>query len=146
MKTIDSCLIAIAKETTIHNFNKNGIVLSIVNEFINHIENNCSSELKYLVNWEFWLSCNYMMINYCDHVQSLLRNFAFLFNTWDLIPDTLSSFVTINDGDDDKKSKNLTRQSLKWITELEYSFKLNFVNFLISDEVFERFSLIGING
>lgn len=139
VKTIDSCLIAIAKETTIHNFNKNGIVLSIVNEFINHIENNCSSELKYLVNWEFWLSCNYMMINYCDHVQSLLRNFAFLFNTWDLIPDTLSSFVTINDGDDDKKSKNLTRQSLKWITELEYSFKLNFVNFLISDEVFERF-------
>lgn len=142
VKTIDSCLIAIAKETTIHNFNKNGIVLSIVNEFINHIENNCSSELKYLVNWEFWLSCNYMMINYCDHVQSLLRNFAFLFNTWDLIPDTLSSFVTINengDNDDDKKNtKRLTQESLKWITETECSFKLNFVNFLISDEVFER--------
>ncbi|KAG7664867.1 uncharacterized protein J8A68_001625 [[Candida] subhashii] len=133
VKVIDTCLISIAKETTIYDFNRNGLILSIANEFINHIGNNTGMEMKLLVNWDFWLSCNYMMIKHCDHVQTILKNFAFLFNTWDMIPETLSNLGT------NKVDINLQNIEFGWLTDVKNSSKLNFINFLISDETFQRF-------
>ncbi|KAI5968378.1 hypothetical protein CANMA_002369 [Candida margitis] len=135
VKIIDLCLISIAKEVTIYDFNKNGLILGIVLEFVNHIENNISNEVKYLISWEFWLSCNYMMISHSDHVQSLLKNFAFLFNIWDMIPDALCSFVK------PQRSEfgligSIDDENYKWITNTEDSFKLNFINYIISDDMF----------
>ncbi|KAI5967015.1 uncharacterized protein KGF55_000425 [Candida pseudojiufengensis] len=135
VKVIDLCFISIAKETTIYDFNKNGIILGIINEFINHLDfNSFNNEIQYLINWEFWLSCNYMMINHCDHIQSLLKNFAFLFNIWDMIPDVLCSFIT-------SKIDNISINDInyKWIINIEESIKLNFINYLISDFTFEKF-------
>ncbi|KAG5422234.1 hypothetical protein I9W82_001329 [Candida metapsilosis] len=137
VKVIDLCLISIAKEVTIYDFNKNGLILGIVHEFINHIENNISNEVKYLIRWEFWLSCNYMMINHSDHIQSLLKNFAFLFNVWDMIPDALSSFVKPQRSDF-APIGDLNDENYKWITNLEDSFKSNFTNYLISDTMFRN--------
>ncbi|KAI5952651.1 hypothetical protein KGF54_003518 [Candida jiufengensis] len=139
VKIIDLCFISIAKETTIYDFNKNGIILGILNEFVNHIDfNSCNNEVQYLINWEFWLSCNYMMINHCDHIQSLLKNFAFLFNVWDMIPDVLSSFIS-NSTRSNSTNASIDDVNYKWITNIEESFKLNFINYLISDEQFEKF-------
>ncbi|CAK9439074.1 uncharacterized protein LODBEIA_P32980 [Lodderomyces beijingensis] len=137
VKVIDLCFISIAKETSVYDFNKNGLILAVINEFLNHLENNSSAEVKYLINWEFWLSCNYMMIQHADHTQSLLKNFAFLFNIWDMIPDALCSFVK---GVEEKTIETVRMdEKFRWITNLEDSFKLNFVNYLIKDETFETF-------
>ncbi|RCK64406.1 hypothetical protein Cantr_00035 [Candida viswanathii] len=141
VKTVDDCLISIAKETSIHDVNRNGILMNIVGEFINHIHiHRCSPneeddealahpEDRFInvIDWEFWLSCNYMMIHHCDHVQILLKSFTFLFNTWEMIPDSLCL---------NKKPG----EPYKWITNLQDSIKSNFVNFcLASDENFVRF-------
>ncbi|CCG25555.1 hypothetical protein CORT_0C01780 [Candida orthopsilosis Co 90-125] len=135
VKIIDLCLISIAREVTIYDFNKNGLILGIVHEFVNHIENNISNEVKYLISWEFWLSCNYMMMNHSDHVQSLLKNFAFLFNVWDMIPDALCSFVQPQRSEYGPIG-DINDENYKWITNVEDSFKLNFINYLISDDMF----------
>lgn len=81
VKCFDYLLVSIAKDTTIHDVNKNGLILDIIYQFANHADAD--------VDWEFWLNCNYMMINHSDHIQVLLKNFAFLFNIWDLIPEAL---------------------------------------------------------
>ncbi|CAD1811103.1 unnamed protein product [Candida parapsilosis] len=135
VKVIDLCLISIAKEVTIYDFNKNGLILGIVHEFINHVENNISNEVKYLISWEFWLSCNYMMMSHSDHVQSLLKNFQFLFNVWDMIPDALCSFVQPQRSEYGPIG-DIHDENYKWITNVEDSFKLNFTNYLISDDMF----------
>ncbi|RLV91823.1 hypothetical protein JA1_003642 [Spathaspora sp. JA1] len=130
VKMVDLCLISMAKELTIYDFNKNGLILSIANEFINHIvNNNPVNEVSYLINWEFWLGCNYMMVKHSDHVQIILKNFAFLFNIWDMIPETLSKLA----------SNNKKEEPYKWLINSEESFKVNFINFLISGETFVRF-------
>ncbi|EGW31580.1 uncharacterized protein SPAPADRAFT_154950 [Spathaspora passalidarum NRRL Y-27907] len=137
VRMIDLCLISMAKETSVYDFNKNGLIMSIANEFINHIvNNNPTNEVSYLINWEFWLGCNYMMIKHSDHVQIILKNFAFLFNIWDMIPETLSQLVKLGDG---KVSISQTEEPYKWLTNLEESFKVNFINFLTGSEMFQRF-------
>lgn len=145
VKTVDDCLMSIAKETSIHDVNRNGILLNIVGEFINHIniqqylsieedeeevekvtQENPEDRFISVIDWEFWLSCNYMMIHHCDHVQILLKSFTFLFNTWDMIPDSLCL---------NKKPG----EPFKWIMNLQDSIKTNFVNHcLASDENFIR--------
>mmetsp|Transcript_6396 Transcript_6396/g.8010 ORF Transcript_6396/g.8010 Transcript_6396/m.8010 type:complete len:1001 (-) Transcript_6396:45-3047(-) len=115
---MDNLFISIAKDTSIYDHTKNGLLLNVVYEFINHV----SGE----VNWEFWLGCVYMMLNNTDHIQIVLKNLAFLFNVWGSIPERLSV----------SPSKDI---HLAWLVDLNESFKLNFINWLISNEVWERF-------
>lgn len=133
IKLINSCFKSIAKETSIYESNKIGLILGVVNEFVNYVENN-STEVSYLVDWEFWLNCNYMILCHSDHIQSLLKSFAFLFNTWDMIPDALSSSVR-----NGSQTEVKTHEDLLWIKNLNESFKVNFVNYLISEECFQMF-------
>lgn len=125
---IDLSLSTIAKETNVFDANKSSLILSCTYEFINHIVNNIPNSSE-LVNWEFWLSCCYMIIKTTDHVQSILKSFAFLFNIWDMIPDALSTL----------SSKDVTSPCYDWLTNRNESFKLNFVHWLISSDNFTRF-------
>ena len=129
VKLIDLALISIASETSIYDYNKNGLILNIVYEYINHVDNNMDCES--LVNWEFWLSCNYIMIKNTDHIQILLKNFAFLFNIWDMIPECLSRY---RDGEASLESLNK-----EWFLDYNESLKVNLINWLISTEVFQKF-------
>lgn len=122
---IDNSLVDIAQETTVYDTNRSGLILNITHEFINHIVNNIPNSSD-LINWEFWLSCCYMLIKNTDHIQVLLKNFAFLFNTWDLIPDILPK----------TESKS---SCYEWIINRDESFKVNFINWLIDQENFSRF-------
>lgn len=115
---MDNLFISIAKDISIYDQSKNGLLLNVVYEFINHV----SGE----VNWEFWLGCVYMMLNNTDHIQIVLKNLAFLFNVWGSIPECLSD-----------TPKNEIHSA--WLVNLNESFKLNFINWLISNEVWERF-------
>lgn len=115
---MDNLFISIAKDISIYDHSKNGLLLNVVYEFINHV----SGE----VNWEFWLGCVYMMLNNTDHIQIVLKNLAFLFNVWGSIPECLS----------DTAGNEI---HLAWLVDLNESFKLNFINWLISNEVWERF-------
>ncbi|CAI5758605.1 unnamed protein product [Candida verbasci] len=119
VQIFDSILIQIAKTISIYEFQKFNLILSIFNEFVQHILNNLSTserEIKFLINWEFWLDCNYTIMKNSNHVQSLIKNFAFVFNIWDMIPE------------------KIPRSTYEWITIPHQSFKFNFINFLISDE------------
>lgn len=122
---IDKALVDIAKETTVYDTNRLGLILNITHEFINHIVNNIPNSSD-LINWEFWLSCCYMLINNTDHIQIFLKNVAFLFNTWDMIPDALPK-------------SDLSSSCYAWITNRNDSFKVNFSNWLINKENFSRF-------
>ncbi|KAK6197308.1 uncharacterized protein RJT21DRAFT_89880 [Scheffersomyces amazonensis] len=147
IKYFDKVLVTIAQETTIYDCNKNGLILTIVYEFINHITNNTDKiqldgtnngnidilNFKRLIDWEFWLSCNYMMIENTDHIQVLLKNMSFLFNIWDMIPESLSKFA-FEDGTIGNRPNHYN-----WLTELNESFKYNFMNYLISNKNFIRF-------
>jgi hypothetical protein len=125
---IDLSLRTIAKETNVFDANKSSLILSCTYEFINHIVNNIPNSSG-LVNWEFWLSCCYMIIRTTDHLQSLLKSFAFLFNIWDMIPDALSTL----------SNDDVASPCYDWLTNRTESFKLNFVNWLIGSENFTRF-------
>lgn len=118
IRFIDNLFISIAKETSIYDQNRNGLILNVVYEFINHVGQE--------VNWEFWLGSVYMMLNNTDHIQILLKNLAFLFNVWGSIPECLSN-----------SSKD--EPHLAWLVDLNECFKLNFVNWLISDDIWYRF-------
>ncbi|CUM64727.1 uncharacterized protein PRCAT00002338001 [Priceomyces carsonii] len=115
---VDNLLINISKEISIYDYSKNSLILNIVYEFINHVDSN--------INWEFWLSCTYMMISKTDHIQILLKNFAFLFNIWNMIPETFS--ISNNEG-----------SHLTWFADVNLTYKMNLTNWLISNETFERF-------
>lgn len=134
IKFVDESLGSVAKDTNVYDYNRNSLVLNIVYEFINHVQNNIN--ISNVVNWEFWISCNFMMLNSTDHIQILLKNLAFLFNVWDMIPESLSHFRSLDSPLD--QSSDLPSH-YRWLTNLDDSFKLNFINWLVSNEVFERF-------
>lgn len=121
IKMIDDILINITKSINVYDYSKNSLVLNIFYEFVNHIFDNS------IINWEFWLSCTYMMITNTDHVQTLLKNLAFLFNIWDMIPETLSlNYLNSNE------------PYLVWLKNPNHSFKTNFINWLISNEIWNK--------
>lgn len=123
---VDDFLVNIAQGTTIHDANRLGLILNVSHEFINHVVNNIPDSAD-LINWEFWLSCSYMLIKNTDHIQILLKNFAFIFNTWDLIPDALAG-------------PNTLESCYDWIKYMDESFKVNFSYWLIDKESFCRFT------
>lgn len=133
IKFVDDSLASVAKETNVYDYNRNSLVLNIVYEFINHIQNNIN--ISNVVNWEFWLSCNYMMLNSTDHIQILLKSLAFLFNVWDMIPESLSNFRSL---DSPEQGPQLPPH-YSWLTNLDDSYKVNYINWLLSNEIFERF-------
>lgn len=120
---IDSLLISIAQTISIHDATKNGLVLNIFHELANHIidYNN--------LNWDFWLGCCYIMIQNTDHIQTLLKSLAFLFNMWDTIPHILSP------GRVPSEEPHLKG----WLKNPNKSFKLNFTEWLISNEIWNKF-------
>lgn len=118
---VDKLFIFLASRTSVYDHNKNGLLINIVYEFSNHVDNE--------INWEFWLSSCYLMISKTDHIQILLKNFAFLFNIWDLIPLSLPNGTLVD-------PKN---ESLRWITDVNESYKWNFANWLVSFPVWQNF-------
>lgn len=128
VRFVDQALISIALETSVYQCNKNGLLLNIASEYINHIHNNLEIPGT-LIDWEFWLSCNYMMVKNTDHIQILLKNFAFLFNIWDMIPECLSKH----------RNDDLSINYKGWLVDLDQSYKANFINWIIGNEMFERF-------
>lgn len=114
---VDQLFIAIANKISVHDYQRSGLLLSILYEFICHTD---------MVNWKFWLQCLYLMLNKTDHIQVLLRSFSFLFNIWDKIPET----VCIKFEQDKDKA---------WILKSGDSYKSNFTRWLVSDELWERF-------
>lgn len=121
-RLIDGLFILIAKDISVYDHTKNGLILNIMYEFSNHTLD-CST-----IDWEFWLSCSYLMLHNSDHIQILLKNFAFLFNVWDKIPESLTSKKHIHE-----------KYLLLWMTDVHESYRLNFVNWMISDEVMLKF-------
>lgn len=120
---IDSLLISIARTISIHDSTKNGLVLNIFHELANHIIDHNS------INWDFWLGCCYVTLLNTDHIQTLLRSLAFLFNVWDTIPEILSR------GQAPSNEPHLQG----WLKNPNKSFKLNFTEWLISNEVWNKF-------
>lgn len=119
---IDALFIRIAKDISVYDYTKNGLILNVVYEFSNHVLD-CST-----LDWEFWLSCSYLMLNNSDHIQILLKNFAFLFNVWDKIPESLTS------------KRHAHQDYLRlWLVDANESYRLNFINWLISDQMFLKF-------
>ncbi|ODV78594.1 DUF1765-domain-containing protein [Suhomyces tanzawaensis NRRL Y-17324] len=134
VKFVDRLFVSISKETSVYDSNKNGLILNIVYEFINHVFNNMNSSPS-AISWEFWLSCNYMMLKHTDHIQVVLKNLSFLFNIWDMVPESLSSLrQDLNLG-----NVELAPPYLNWITNLNESYKANFIDWLISNEIFQRY-------
>lgn len=116
---VEEILISFAKDMSVYDYNMNSLVLNIIYEFNNHTDGR-------IFNWEFWLGCTYMMIEKTDHIQILLKNISFLFNTWDTIPDVLS----------EKYDDNAPH--LAWLNNKSESFKENFVDWLISNKTWEK--------
>lgn len=116
---IDLLLIKVAKTISLFDFNKNGLLLNLVYEYSNHVLDACN------INWEFWLGCNHLMLTATEHVQTILRSFAFLFNVWDRIPALLS--------------RHEFPQSVSylqgWLNDPNESYKLNFSDWLTSSDV-----------
>lgn len=124
---VDRALIALARETSIHDHQRNGLILSISLEFFNYI-NGMSEEAMQSIDWEFWLSCVYMMVRNADLVQVLLKNFSFLFNIWDVIPNVYA-----------EHEFESTNCASMWLKNSSISIKGNFVDWIISDDVLTRF-------
>lgn len=114
---VDSILINFAKTITIYDFNKSSLILNLVYEFLAYLET---------VDWGFWLNCCYLMISNTDHVQVLLKNLSFLFNVWNRIPEMVESDTRVDEN------------QLVWYTNKEESFKENFIDWLISNEVWSK--------
>ena len=118
-RKVDGLLVAIARTSSVYDYHKNAVILNVAHEIVHQVGQD--------INWEFWLGCIYMMLHNTDHAQTLLKGFSFLFNVWDRIPETLPTC-------DDTSAPHL-----KWLQDLNESFKENFVNWLISDQCWERF-------
>lgn len=114
---VDRLFIAIARKISVHDHQRSGLLLGILYEFICHVD---------MVDWKFWLQCLYLMLNKTDHIQILLRSFSFLFNIWDKIPETMCIKY------EEDKDKG-------WILKSGDSYKSNFMRWLVSDEMWERF-------
>lgn len=112
---IDTILMSFAKKTSVHDFNRNSLLLNVVQEFINYVEE---------VNWEFWLNCCYLMLEHTHHTLIVLKTFSFLFNVWDSIPE-LVNFNSLS--------------KTEWLIDVQESFKGNFINWLISNRCWERY-------
>lgn len=119
VKFVDKLLISIACRTSVYDYNRNGLLLNIVYEFINHVDND--------INWEFWLTSCQLMIERTDHIQILLKNFAFLFNVWDMISPSA------------RPGKLGVTPSERWLTVSHESLKWNFSNWLVSAPVWSTF-------
>lgn len=118
-KLIDLVFVNLAKQTSIHDCAKSGLVLNVFQEFCNHV-----TDVK-IINWEFWLGCAYTMLSHLDHLQMLLKNLAFLFNLWDLIPELLPRVTG--------------QPHLEWISDPNKSLKLNLTDWLVSNAMWLRF-------
>lgn len=116
-RNVDSLLVQIAKTSSIYDYHKNSVILNVAHEIVHQVGQD--------VDWEFWLGCVYMMLQNTDHAQSLIKSFSFLFNVWDQIPETLPNEAA-------------TAPHLKWLTDSTASFKVNFINWLISQQSWER--------
>lgn len=114
----DRILQSIARATSVHDHHRSGLIYSIVYELVNYVESD--------VCWEFWLSTIYMSLNSTDHLQVLQTSFAFLFNVWGMVPELTA-----------KKYDNSI--SYNWIKDSKESIKVNFINWFISDKVWNRF-------
>lgn len=116
---IDGLLIKVAKTISVFDFNKNGLLLNLVYEYSNHVLDATN------INWEFWLGCNYLMLTATEHIQTILRSIAFLFNVWDKIPALLT--------------RHEFPQSVSylkgWLFDPNESYKLNFSDWLTSNDV-----------
>lgn len=119
----DSLLAKIARSISIFDFNKNGLLLNLVYEFSNHVIDTSN------INWEFWLGCSYMMLSSTHHVQVISRNFAFLFNVWDRIPNAFSNC----------ESPECIAHLKGWLLNQDLSYKLNFSNWLTSTDSWLEF-------
>lgn len=118
-RKVDGLLVAIARTSSVYDYHKNAVILNVAHEIVHQVGQD--------INWEFWLGCIYMMLHNTDHAQTLLKGFSFLFNVWDRIPETLPT------------CEDTSAPHLKWLQDLNESFKENFVNWLISDQCWERF-------
>lgn len=116
-KIIDLLLVHVAKHIGLYDVNKSSLLLNLVYEYSIHVFD--ASDM----NWEFWLSCNHLMLTNTYHVQIISRSFAFLFNVWDKIPNLLS------DGDVTKEQT--------WLTDSTESLKANFSNWLTSSAAWQ---------
>lgn len=125
VRFVDRALADFAALVSVHNQLKLTVVLNITYEFINQIVNNIPM-LAALIDWEFWLACTYQMLDKTDQIQTLLKTFSFLFNVWPQIPDALTR-------------GNPTGPHFAWLIDLNELYKLNFVNWLLSNQVFVRF-------
>lgn len=119
---IDLLLVNVARTISIYDFNKNGLLLNLVHEYSNHVFDASS------MHWEFWLGCSYLMLS-THHVQIIMRNFAFLFNVWDHIPDHLPLTEY------PEKIPHLRN----WLTNPNESYKQNFSMWLTSTDVWSHF-------
>lgn len=123
--SMDSALKSLARETSIHDHQRNGLVLSIVSEFFNFL-NDTSLRAMHCIDWAFWLSCIYSMVSHTDHVQVLLRSFSFLFNNW------------VHIADDTCATPNAS-PLLAWITNPNNTVKNNFASWLTGQDLLLRF-------
>ncbi|WEJ93343.1 hypothetical protein PSN45_000806 [Yamadazyma tenuis] len=116
---VEMILKSFASQMTIYEFNKSSLILNIIYEFVNSLG---------VIDWTFWLNCCHLMIENTDHIQILLKNISFLFNVWDKIPEIVPQ-VGANTG------------NIKWFSDCNKSFKVNFIGWLISSNIWEKFFL-----
>ncbi|GEQ70283.1 hypothetical protein JCM33374_g3959 [Metschnikowia sp. JCM 33374] len=114
-RIIDSLFVNVAKQIYLYDVNKTSLLLNLVYEYSIHIFD--ASDM----DWEFWLGCNYLMLTNTYHVQIITRNFAFLFNVWDKIPNVLP--------------ENKVTNSNTWLKDSNESLKSNFSSWLTSSSV-----------
>ncbi|OBA19402.1 DUF1765-domain-containing protein [Metschnikowia bicuspidata var. bicuspidata NRRL YB-4993] len=111
---VDRLLADIAKSIGLYDVNKTSFLLNLVYEYSIHVLH--ASDM----DWEFWLGCCYLMLTNTYHVQIITRNFAFLFNVWDKIPNLLDGGLA---------------RSHYWLVDPSESMKVNFSNWLTSSSV-----------
>lgn len=114
---IETMLINFGKKVSIYDFNKNSLILNIIFEFLNHFEH---------INWNFWLNSIYLMMENSNHIEILLKNLSFIFNTWNYLPDFYSQSFQKDIG-------------TNFLSDSE--MKDSFVNWLISPKMFMKLFL-----
>lgn len=129
---IDAILISEAKTISVYDVNKVGPVFGVVYEFASYIDGN---PFGYDLNWTFWLDCNFRMLTCTDHIQLILRSLSFIFNSWDLIPNSFN-FSPVPDLNATFENQD---ENYPWILFAEYGDKLNFSHWLVSQDTFEKF-------
>lgn len=114
---VNEILINMAKSTPVYDYNMTGFIFNLVHEYVYYVGDE--------IDWGFWLSCIYTSVNQTDHIQTLLKSFAFLFNIWDMIPD--------------RSFPDTSKYPASWMKRADESLKMNFIYWLISEDVWERF-------